>query len=67
VSDGRIDVHSHYLTPEYVEALHAADTYLIGGIPIPEWSPELALEFMDGYGIRIQMLSISDPPRRAEM
>jgi 6-methylsalicylate decarboxylase len=58
---GRIDVHAHYLGPAYVEALHARDTYLIGGIPIPGWSPELALEFMDDHGIEFQMLSVSDP------
>lgn len=58
---GRIDVHAHYLAPAYVEALHARGTYLIGGIPIPEWSPKLAIEFMDAYGIRLQMLSVSDP------
>jgi predicted TIM-barrel fold metal-dependent hydrolase len=35
--------------------------WLIGGIPVPEWTPELALEFMDAHGIAVQMLSVSDP------
>ena len=43
----RIDVHAHYLAPAYKEALQEAEMWLIGGIPVPEWTPELALEFMD--------------------
>jgi hypothetical protein len=35
--------------------------WLTGGIPVPEWTPELALEFMDAHGIAVQMLSVSDP------
>lgn len=57
----RVDLHAHYLSPEYVKALHGAGIFLIGGIPIPDWSPKLALEFMDQHGIALQMLSVSDP------
>lgn len=57
----RIDVHAHYLAPAYKEALQEAEMWLIGGIPVPEWTPELALEFMDSHGIAVQMLSVSDP------
>lgn len=57
----RIDLHAHYLAPGYVEALHTAEMWLIGGIPLPEWSPDLALGFMDSHGIAAQMLSVSDP------
>jgi len=57
----RIDVHAHYLAPPYKEALAETGTWLIGGIPVPEWTPALALEFMDAHGIAVQMLSISDP------
>ena len=60
-SAGRIDVHAHHLAPPYVRALQAAEMWLLGGIPIPEWSPELALQFMDAHGIAVQMLSVSDP------
>ena len=49
------------MAPVYIEALHAADRWLIGGIPIPEWTPELALAFMDRFGIERQYLSVSDP------
>ncbi len=57
----RIDLHAHYLAPLYREALQEAEMWLIGGIPVPEWAPELALEFMDAHGIGVQMLSVSDP------
>ncbi len=57
----RIDLHAHYLAPTYTEALQQSEMWLIGGIPVPEWTPELALEFMDAHGIAMQMLSVSDP------
>lgn len=47
--------------PAYLDALRDAGIYFIGGIPVPEWSPGLALEFMDAHGIAVQMLSVSDP------
>lgn len=58
---GRVDVHAHHLPGAYVQALREAGMWLIGGIPVPEWSPELALEFMDRHGIGMQVLSLSDP------
>jgi len=54
-------VHAHYLPPPYSEALADTETWLIGGIPVPEWTPELALEFMNAHGIAVQILSVSDP------
>jgi len=57
----RIDVHAHYLSPAYKAALEAREMWLIGGIPVPDWTPELALGFMDAHGIDVQMLSVSDP------
>ena len=57
----RIDLHAHFLAPAYKEALQTAEMWLIGGIPVPDWTPELALEFMDAHGFAVQMLSVSDP------
>ena len=54
VQPHRIDLHAHYLAPAYKEALRAAGMGLIGGIPVPEWTPELALDFMDSHGIAVQ-------------
>ena len=53
----RIDVHAHHLAPAHREPLQEAGMWLIGGIPVPEWTPGLALEFMDRHGIAVQMLS----------
>lgn len=57
----RLDLHAHAVTPACRAALARAGVELIGGIPVPPWSPELALEFMDAHGIRRQYLSLSDP------
>ncbi len=56
-----VDVHAHFLPPPYREALREAQIWMIGGLPVPDWSPELALEFMEAHGIDVQLLSISDP------
>ncbi len=61
MTDGRIYVHAHYLAPDYLEALHKAERWLLGGIPVTEWSPQLTLEFMDAHGIAMQLLSVTEP------
>lgn len=58
---GRIDAHAHYIAPAYREALTSNGTEKIGGIPVPPWTPELAIGFMDAHGIGRQVLSVSDP------
>lgn len=58
---GAIDVHAHHLPPPYAKALQDAGIWMIGGLPVPPWSPELALDFMDAHGLAAQLLSISDP------
>lgn len=57
----RIDLHAHFLPPEYRASLLSHGYFTIGGYPTPDWSPEAALDFMDRYGIAAQALSISDP------
>lgn len=57
----RVDVHAHFLPPEYRAALISHGYLTVGGYPTPTWSPEAALEFMGRYGIAAQALSISDP------
>lgn len=57
----RIDLHAHFLPPDYRAALLAHGHLTIGGYPTPEWSPESALAFMDYYGIQAQAVSVSDP------
>jgi 6-methylsalicylate decarboxylase len=60
-ASGAIDVHAHFLVPSYREALEAHGLGMIGGIPVPPWTPELAIAFMDSHGIERQLLSVSDP------
>ncbi|WP_040866687.1 amidohydrolase family protein [Nocardia exalbida] len=57
----RIDLHAHFLPPDYRAALLEHGHVTIGGYPTPDWSPERALAFMDYYGIQAQALSVSDP------
>ncbi|BDU01134.1 amidohydrolase family protein [Nocardia sputorum] len=57
----RIDLHAHFLPPDYRAALLDHGHVTIGGYPTPDWSPEHALAFMDYYGIQAQALSVSDP------
>lgn len=56
-----IDVHSHYLPPSYVAVMKGAGIYEMDGWPIPNWSPELAIETMDAYGIAAQIVSLTSP------
>ncbi|MGV9413600.1 amidohydrolase family protein [Nocardia sp. NPDC003693] len=57
----RIDLHAHFLPPDYRAALIDHGHFTIGGYPTPNWSPEEAIGFMDYYGIQAQALSVSDP------
>ncbi|KAJ6577544.1 hypothetical protein B0H19DRAFT_931495 [Mycena capillaripes] len=59
----KIDVHSHYLTPAYVEALKKSG-HVPGpdGIPFtPGWSPEDHLAFMEKNNISKSFLSCTGP------
>ncbi|MBY4108210.1 amidohydrolase [Rhodococcus fascians] len=57
----RIDLHSHFLPPRYRDALTATGYTIKSLAPVPSWSPEEALAFMDAHGIGTQVVSISDP------
>lgn len=56
-----IDIHAHFFTPEYHAALRSAGMTTVDGFPIPEWSVDSAIQLMDQWGIRTQLLSISAP------
>jgi 6-methylsalicylate decarboxylase len=57
----RVDMHAHHLTPAYQQALREHGIVAFHRSPVPEWSPKLALQFMDAHDIDFQMLSVSDP------
>ncbi len=58
-----IDVHSHMILPEYLEAMEAEgiDPLKEDGFPTPEWSVEQHLEFMEKAGLEHCILSLSTP------
>jgi predicted TIM-barrel fold metal-dependent hydrolase len=58
---GLIDIHAHFLTRSYLDAMHAAGVQDVDGFPMPDWTPESAVERMDQWGIKTQILSISAP------
>lgn len=57
----RVDVHCHHIPDFYRVSLALHGQLTAGGIPIPPWSPELAVNFMNQYGIQMQVVSISEP------
>jgi predicted TIM-barrel fold metal-dependent hydrolase len=57
----RIDVHFHYLSPEYREKMIDAVGGSPDGFPAPQWSAEAALAMMDRMNIATGMLSVSSP------
>jgi 6-methylsalicylate decarboxylase len=57
----RIDVHCHLIPGFYRTSLAAHGITEAGGIPIPPWSPALAVDFMNRYGIQTQVVSVSEP------
>lgn len=60
-SPQRIDVHCHHIPDFYRKSMAEHGVVTAGGIPIPAWSPELAVKFMNDYGIGTQIVSISEP------
>jgi predicted TIM-barrel fold metal-dependent hydrolase len=56
-----IDIHAHFFTNDYLDALRAAGLKNVDGFPLPDWSIEGALALMDQNGIATAMLSISAP------
>ncbi len=57
-----IDVHAHFLLPEYVAAAERAGHPRPDGMPgWPKWSARKHLEVMDAAGIEKAVLSVSSP------
>src|SRR6266481_4066626 len=52
----RFDVHAHYMPPGTVP--RAAPGMNFVSSPMPTWSPEFALDFMDRHDIATQLLSL---------
>jgi 6-methylsalicylate decarboxylase len=56
-----IDIHAHFLTDAYRQAMSEAGVKTIDGFPIPAWDVSKALDDMDTNGIETAILSISAP------
>lgn len=58
----RIDVHHHFLPPDYVKAVGDEP---IGGLLVsgktPDWTPARSVEVMDRNGIELSIVSMSAP------
>lgn len=57
----RIDVHCHHIPDFYRQSLQGHGIDSAGGVDLPSWSPEEAVQFMDQHGIQTQVVSISEP------
>lgn len=60
MNTARIDTHQHIVPPFYDEWL-AANGVTAGGLPIPKWSAEGALDLMESAQIAKAILSVSTP------
>lgn len=56
----RIDTHQHLLPPDY-RSLLSDRGITPGGVPLPDWSRQTALDIMGSHGIGTGMLSLSAP------
>jgi predicted TIM-barrel fold metal-dependent hydrolase len=60
--NGLIDVHAHFLLPEYVTAAERAGHLRPDGMPAwPVWNADRHLQLMDRTGIAKSILSVSSP------
>lgn len=59
----RIDFHAHAILPSYVEGLKKLkiDAQAEEGFPLPKWSVDEHLKFMDDAGIDFTILSMATP------
>jgi len=55
---GRIDVHHHFLPPEFMADLKRRGISWTGGPPFPEWNLSIAREAMERHGIATAIASV---------
>jgi predicted TIM-barrel fold metal-dependent hydrolase len=54
----RIDVHSHFSSPGFIQAIKARNT---GQMPLMAWTPAKTIEDMDRDGVATSIVSTSEP------
>lgn len=57
----RIDVHCHLVPDFYRQVLADHGITSAGGLPLPAWSPQAAVGFMNRFNIQSQVVSVSEP------
>ena len=61
LATAQIDLHSHMIPDSYLEAVKAHGMEMDEGFPIPSWSADAHLAFMDEAGIRTSVLTMPAP------
>ena len=62
-----IDVHSHIITPEFLSTLREEGRLLDEGFPLPKYSVDTHLQWMDAAGVTTSVLTLAAPqPLSAE-
>ena len=56
-----IDMHSHFTTPAFLKVLAEHDALLDEGFPIPDWTVEDHLQFMNDASIEKSVLTLPAP------
>lgn len=56
-----IDIHSHFLTSEYLKFLEKQKALLEDGFPLPKYNNQEHLKLMRGCSIEWSLLSVSSP------
>lgn len=56
-----MDVHSHIVTNDYMQMLKKHGAEMEDGYPLPTWSVEKHLEFMEEAGIEMSVLTMPSP------
>lgn len=56
-----LDIHSHNVLPEYLAVLRAHGAELEEGFPLPVWTEEAHLAFMEENGMATAVLSMPAP------
>ena len=61
IGRAQIDVHSHMIPESYLEAVKVHGMEMDEGFPIPAWSADAHLQFMDEAGIQTSVLTMPAP------
>ena len=61
IGNAQIDIHSHMIPESYLSAIKAHGMEMDEGFPIPSWSEEEHLKFMDEAGIQNSVLTMPAP------